>query len=41
MIPAPTMVVSRPRQIADTKKMYITLSFLVVAMKTGPVVRRR
>jgi hypothetical protein len=34
-------VVRRPTTIAATSTTYIVLSFLVVAMKTGPVVRRR
>ena len=42
--PAPTTlstVVASPATIAATSTTYISLSFLVVAMNTGPVVRRR
>jgi hypothetical protein len=34
-------VVARPATIAATSTTYIVLSFFVVAMNTGPVVRRR
>jgi nitrate reductase beta subunit len=40
-IPAPSSVVARPKTIAATNTTYIALSLRVVAMNTGPVVRRR
>ena len=35
------MVVARPAMIASSSTRYISLSLRVVAMNTGPLVRRR
>ena len=41
MRPEPTRVVASPATIARISTAYISLSFRVVAMNTGPFVRRR